>query len=305
MKYVVTGGAGFIGSNLVDQLIIAGYEVHVLDNFSTGKKENCNDKAIYHELDISDINLNQKFLDIINNADGLFHLAALTNVQASINDSLTYEKNNTIGTLNMLKCAHDAKVKRFVYSASSSAYGNIKELPCKESNPVNLLSPYAAQKYYGELYCAMFSSIYSLETVSLRYFNIYGERQKIDGAYAAVMGIFASQVINNQPMTIRGNGEQRRDFICVDDVVSANILSMHSKKVGNGEVINIGTGKNYSVNEIADMIGGKKTNIDPVIEPQESLACIDKAKELLNWEPKTELEDWMKKYKKNLGIGDE
>ena len=128
----------------------------------------------------------------------------------------------------MLRCTCESKINRFVYSASSAVYGNTEQLPCKESNSIDPISPYAEQKYYGEVLCKIFSEVYKLETVSLRYFNIYGERQKIDGAYAAVMGIFISQILNNQPMTIRGDGEQRRDFTYVGDVVSANILSMNS-----------------------------------------------------------------------------
>ena len=302
MKYIVTGGAGFIGSHLVDQLIIDGHEVDVIDNFCSSNQEYCNKKANYHCLNISDIKLNNDFLKIMNNADGIFHMAALTNVQESIDNPLKYELNNTFGTLNMLKCASKSKIKRFVYSASSAAYGNIEKLPCKESDLVNPISPYATQKYYGEILCKTFSELYNLETISLRYFNVYGERQKIDGAYASVIGIFISQILNNQSMTIRGDGEQRRDFIYVGDIVSANILSMNTNNLQPGSVINIGTGKNYSVNEISDMIGGKKLNVDPVIEPKESLACIDKAKELLNWEPKTDIRDWIKKYKKDLDI---
>jgi len=305
MKYIVTGGAGFIGSNLVDELIAIGHEVHVLDNFSTGKKENCNDKAIYHELDISDISLNQQFIDIMNNADGLFHFAALAKVQESIDDPITYEKNNTVGTLNMLKCAHDVNIKRFVYSASSAAYGNTDKLPSKETDPINPISPYAMQKYYGEICCKMFAEVYGLETVSLRYFNIYGERQNLDGAYALVMCVFARQRLNNEPLTIRGDGEQRRDFTHVKDIAKANILAMESKRVGKGEIINIGNCDSRSVNDIAKMIGGPTINVDPVIEPRETLADNSKARELLGWEPSIQIQDWVPKYKKDLGILDE
>ena len=305
MKYIVTGGAGFVGSHLVDQLISDGHEVHIIDNFSTGKKENCNNKAIYHELDISDTKLHTEFINIMKNGDGLFHCAASVNVQESIDNPVLYEKNNTIGTLNMLKCANDTNIKRFVYSSSCAVYGDTDQLPTKETNPVNPLSPYALQKYYGEIYCNMFSKIYDLETVSLRYFNIFGERQSINGSYATVIGIFLFQSINKQPMTIRGDGEQRRDFTYVKDIVSANILSMNSKNVGNGEIINVGTSTNYSVNQIAKIIGGPTINVEPVIEPRESLACIDKSKKLLNWEPKVNIIDWMPMYKNFLGLANE
>ncbi len=302
MKYIVTGGAGFIGSNLVDFLISEGHIVEVIDNFSTGKKENCNSKAQYYNYDISDINLIDKFSDIMQDADGVFHTAALARVQQSILNPVNYEINNTLGTLNMLKSANNSKVKRFIYSASSSAYGNREKMPCNETDPVNPISPYAIQKYYGEIQSKMFHEVYGLETVSLRYFNVYGERQNLDGAYATVMGIFAYQKMNNIPMTIRGDGEQRRDFTYVGDVVKANYLAMQSPNVGAGEVINIGTGANFSVNQIAEFLDGEKTFIDPVIEPKESLASNLKAQQLINWNPEQDLKEWILKYRETLGI---
>ena len=202
----------------------------------------------------------------------------------------------------MLKCASDAKVRRFVYSASSSAYGNSKKLPLKENFEANPMSPYGAQKFYGEVMCKVFAKVYQIQTVSLRYFNVYGERQNIDGAYALVMGIFVHQRLNNQPMTINGDGEQRRDFTYVGDVVNANILASSSKNVGNGEVINIGNGDNRSVNQIAEMIGGPKIHLDPILEPNETLADNSLAKKLLNWEPTQKIEDWVRKYKKEIGL---
>jgi len=302
MKYIVTGGAGFIGSNLVDQLIVQGNEVHVIDNFSSGKKENCNKDALYHEYDISDNALNDKFVQIMEKADSVFHTAALARVQPSIEDPISYELNNTIGTINMLKCAVDAGVKRLIYSGSSAVYGNSESLPSRETDSINPLSPYGVQKYYGEVLCKMFSQVYTLETVSLRYFNVYGERQNISEAYALVIGIFLNQVINNQPMTIRGDGEQKRDFCYVGDVVSANILASKSKNVGNGEVINIGNGNNHSVNQIADLIGDERMFIDSVLEPRATLSDNTKAKDLLGWSPKTKIDDWIQKYKSKLGL---
>ena len=162
-----------------------------------------------------------------------------------------------MSTINILKACSEGKVKRLIYSASSSAYGNTDKLPSKEEDKINPISPYAMQKYYGEVCCKMFSQVYGLETVSLRYFNVYGERQNLDGAYALVMCVFAKQRMNNEPLlTIRGDGEQRRDFTHVYDVANANYLAMNSSKVGNGEVINIGNSDNRSVNEIANLIGG-------------------------------------------------
>ena len=302
MKYIVTGGAGFIGSNLVDLLIDKGHEVEVIDNFSTGKKENCNEKAKYFELDISENSSYENLKNILLGSDGVFHLAALPRVQESIDNPLHFEKNNTLSTINILKACADSNVKRLVYSASSSAYGNTIQLPSKEEDPVDPISPYAMQKYYGEIACRMFANVYGVETVSLRYFNVYGERQNLEGAYALVMCVFARQRLNNEPLTIRGDGEQRRDFTHVKDIAKANILAMHSGMVGNGEVINIGNSDNRSVNQIAKMIGGPTVNVDPVVEPRETLADNSKARNLLGWKPTIIIEEWVPKYKEELGI---
>ncbi len=302
MKYIVTGGAGFIGSNLVDLLIEEGHDVHVIDNFSSGKKENCNEQAKYFELDISDYSNFEDLKNIILGSDGVFHLAALPRVQESIDNPLQFEKNNTLSTINILKACVDTNVKRLVYSASSSAYGNTDKLPSKEEDPIDPISPYAMQKYYGEIACRMFANVYGLETVSLRYFNVYGERQSLEGAYALVMCVFARQRLNNEPLTIRGDGEQRRDFTHVMDIARANLMAMCSEKVGNGEVINIGNSDNRSVNQIAKMIGGPTINIDPVVEPRETLADNSKAKSLLGWSPSIIIEEWVPEYKKELGI---
>ena len=302
MKYVVVGGAGFIGSNIVDKLVEQNHEVVVIDNLSTGKRENINPKVQLEYMDISDPKQDKNMTEVMKGADSVFLLAAKARVQPSIENPVEYETNNTIGTLNVLKCASDAGVRRVVYSASSSAYGNTDKLPSVESDPVNPLSPYGAQKYYGEVMCKMFSEVYGLETVSLRYFNIYGERQNVGGAYAMVIGIFVDQLLNGKPMTIRGNGEQRRDFTYVGDVVNANILASQSEKVGKGEVINIGNGDNRSINDIADMIGDNKVNVAPVIEPPETLADNSLAEELLGWKPKGNIDTWIPKYKKEMGL---
>ena len=296
MKMLVTGGAGFIGSNLVDQLILENHVVHVIDNFSSGKKENCNNKAIYHKLDISNINNIDSLKKIFEDVDTIFHCAALARVQPSIADPLKYEINNTLGLMNVLKAAADKKIRRLVYSASSSAYGPTDNLPSKESDPVNPISPYANQKYYGELCCKMFSEVYGIETLSLRYFNVYGERQNLGGAYATVVGIFINQILEGKSLTINGDGSQRRDFTYVKDVVNANILASNSIKVGRGEVINIGFGKNISINSLADMLSKDKKYMKPVNEPFANLADIRKAKELLNWEPIVDLDSWIKEF---------
>ena len=302
MKYVVTGGAGFIGSNLVDKLVMQSHEVHVIDNFISGKKENCNKDAKYHEIDIADKANLSMIENVLDKCDTVFHCAALARVQPSILNPIKYELNNTIGIMNMLKCSVDMGVRRFVYSASSSAYGSTKKLPSKESDKPNPISPYANQKYYGELCCKMFSKVYSIETVSLRYFNVYGERQNLGGAYATVIGIFLNQLVNKKPLTINGDGNQRRDFTYVGDVVSANILAAKSKNVGKGEVINIGNGENLSINELAKNIGGEFIYNKALNEPFANLADIKKAKKLLDWEPTTDLISWIKNYKKTEGL---
>ena len=301
MKYIVTGGCGFIGSNLVDKLIDLGHEVIIFDNISSGKVENINPKARFIEVDISEDYFDE-CIDWFDGVDTVFHTAARARVQPSIIDPISFNKTNVDGTLMLLKLAVDSGVRRFVYSASSSAYGNTNVLPTPESHSTNPLSPYGAQKLMGEIYCKTFSQVYDIETVSLRYFNVYGERQLLEGAYCLVMGIFLQQRLNNKPMTIRGDGEQRRDFTYVSDVVDANIKASQSDKVGKGEVINVGNGNNRSVNQIADMIGGDRITVDPVVEPRETLADNTKAHELLDWKPTMIIEDWVKQYKKELGL---
>jgi len=298
-KVLVTGGAGFIGSNLVDELIKQGDEVIVIDNLSTGERENLNPAAQFHELDIRDL---EKIQPLFAGVDCVFHLAAFARVQPSIEDPITFNDVNVNGTLNVLVAAKDAGVKRVVYSASSSAYGDQTQMPLREDMPAHPLSPYGLQKYIGELYCRLFSNVYNLPTVCLRYFNIYGNRQAMEGAYCLVMSIFVSQRLKGEPMTIVGDGEQRRDFTCVIDVVRANILAAQSDKVGKGEAINIGRGNNYSVNELAKMIGGPTVNVAPCIESQETLADNSRAKELLGWEPTVALPDWLEEYKKEQGL---
>tara|TARA_Y100001963_G_scaffold55783_1_gene77982 strand:+ start:896 stop:1804 length:909 start_codon:yes stop_codon:yes gene_type:complete len=301
MKHIVTGGCGFIGSNLVDKLIDLGHEVIIFDNISSGKVENINPKARFIEVDISEDYFDE-CIDWFDGVDTVFHTAARARVQPSIIDPISFNKTNVDGTLTLLKMAVDSGVRRFVYSASSSAYGNTNVLPTPESHSTNPLSPYGAQKLMGEIYCKTFSQVYDIETVSLRYFNVYGERQLLEGAYCLVMGIFLQQRLNNKPMTIRGDGEQRRDFTYVSDVVDANIKASQSDKVGKGEVINVGNGNNRSVNQIADMIGGDRITVDPVVEPRETLADNTKAHELLDWKPTMIIEDWVKQYKKELGL---
>ena len=300
-KVIVTGGAGFMGSNLVDKLIKKGIQVTIIDDFSTGKRENINPAAYCWEQDIATVDIDI-LTQYMKDVDIVFHLAALARVQPSIENPLPYNEVNIKGTLNILLAAHRAGVKRVVYSASSSAYGETDILPTPENAPTNPLSPYGLQKYVGEQYCKMFSEVYGLDTVSLRYFNVYGERMNLEGAYCLVMGVFAKQMLEGKPLTITNDGNQRRDFTYVGDVADANILAAIHKNNLNGEVFNIGNGNNYSVNEVADMLGGEKTYGEKRIEPFETLADNTKAQEELGWDPQGDLPTWINKYKKELGI---
>jgi len=293
MKYLVTGGAGFIGGHLVDKLIEQGHEVIVVDNLSTGIKSNINPKATFINADISERINREELCIAMENVDTVFHCAALARVQPSIQNPQKYHKANIDGTFNVLLSARDSKVRRVVYSASSSAYGDQKQMPLTEDMPTAPISPYALHKLIGEQYCFVFSKCYGLETVSLRYFNVYGERQAVDGAYSTVIGTFLKQKYDGYKLTITNDGEQRRDFTYVGDVVDANIKAATSNKVGNGEVINIGKGSNYSVNEVADLISEEKEFIGDRLEPRETLADNTRAKELLDWAPQTDLKDWL------------
>jgi UDP-glucose 4-epimerase len=303
MNCLVTGGAGFIGSNLVDQLIDDGNNVFIADNLSTGKFENVNDDAWFDfEIDIAEDDLTGFIED--KGIDTIFHLAASARVQPSIEDPVSFNHTNVTGTLNLLKAAVDANVNRFVFSSSSSVYGDVHIMPTDEFHNTNPLSPYGAQKLIGEVYCKQFYRTYGLRSTCLRYFNVYGERQNLDGAYALVIGKFIQQRLNGEPMTIRGDGEQRRDFTYVGDVVKANILSAltETKAATRGTPINIGNGDNRSVNQIADMIGGDRINVDAVLEPRETLADNQKALNLLDWVPRGDIETWIQGYKKEVGL---
>ena len=314
MRCLVTGGAGFIGSHLVDKLISSGHDVVVIDNLSTGKEQNINPKAKFIKVDISDYNDLTHALMVEKtspNFDVIFHLAALARVQPSIEEPARYHEVNVNGTHNLLILAKNLGIKRFVFSSSSSVYGDVdeKNLPTSENSQLNPMSPYALHKLIGEQYCKLFSKLYNIESVCLRYFNVYGDRQPTEGAYCLVMGVFANQILNGKPMTIRGDGEQRRDFTHVDDVVDANLISAIKSEIFDDKVkcraFNIGNGDNRSVNQISDLLGGEKINVKPVIEPRQTLANNEKAKELLNWVPKRNLEDWIPKWKTKIGIGED
>ena len=299
-KAIVTGGAGFIGSNLVDELIKQDVEVIVIDDLSTGFEKNINSKATLHKLDIS--SHKTQIEKLMAGVDVVFHLAALARVQPSIENPQKYNEININGTLNVLFAAHKAGVKRVIYSASSSCYGNNKTFPTPETELTNPLSPYGLQKYVGEQYCKMFSEVYNLDSVSLRYFNVYGERMNFEGAYKLVIAVFTEQMLKGNPLTITNDGNQKRDFTYVKDIVKANILAAQHKNKLKGEAFNIGNGNNYSINEVADMFGGKKIYGEKRIEPFQTLADNKKAEKILGWVPKGNLPTWIKKYKKELGI---
>ena len=292
-KAIVTGGAGFIGSHLVDKLIEQGVKVTILDNLSTGKKQNINPKAEFIDCDIFKDTYGD-LIFLLNGADTVFHLAAKTTVQESIEKPSLYNNINVVGTLNLLEAAAAMKVKRFIFSSSSSVYGNAK-VPTSEDHPLNPISPYALNKLIGEQYCKLYSEIYNIDTVCLRYFNVYGDRMNNEG-YKLVFPIFKEQILNNKPLTINNNGEQRRDFIHVDDVVRANILVAKHSNNFNGDIYNVGNGKNYSINEIADMFGGEKQYGNQVIEPFETLAETAKIDLDLNFQPKKDLKQWISTY---------
>lgn len=292
MKLLVTGGAGFIGSNLVDELVKLGHQVLVIDNLSTGKKKFINLKAKFYRKDIRDY---KSIKPLFKGVDCVFHLAAQPRIQPSIINPAKSFANNVLGTFNVLLAARDSKVKKFIYSASSSAYGDQKSMPLKEGMIPNPKNPYALFKYNGEEMCNLFNKLYDLPTVCLRYFNVYGERQSNKGAYCTVIGIFLRQKEADQPLTIVGNGNQRRDFTYVGDIARANILAMKSKKAV-GQLINIGSGQNHSVNEVAKMIDPKHIFIPPRPgEAKITLADISKAKDILGWQPKVMLNEWLKK----------
>jgi len=295
-KVIVTGGAGFIGSHIVDALILDGHEVHIIDNLSSGKKDNVNKKAILHIVNIRDY---EKLVLIFKDAKYVFHEAAMPQVEYSIRNPIETHNINVTGLLNVLEASRINNVKRLIFASSSAIYGNQETLPINETMTPMPLSPYGAHKYIGEIYCKVWADLYDLETVCLRYFNVYGERQSFEGAYSSVIAKFLNLSKLDKPLTITGDGNQTRDFVNVRDVVSANLIAMNSDNVGKGEVINIGGTNKYSVNYIAELIGGPTENIPARIEPQETQADISKAKKLLGWEPTVSLEESIIELKNN------
>jgi len=296
MRSLVTGGAGFIGSNLVDQLLKIGHEVTVVDNeFSEAHDQfYWNPKAYNVKLDIRDYKgLTNAFAS---GQDYVFHLAAEARIQPAIENPIEAVSINSVGTCTVLQCAREAGVKRVIYSSTSSSYG-MNPYPNVETQPDDCLNPYSVSKVNGEKLCTMYTDLFDLPTVILRYFNVYGERQPLRGQYAPVIGIFLRQLAAGEPLTIVGDGDQRRDFTHVSDVVNANIMAAISNPDPEacGQVYNVGTGTNYSVNEIAAMISDNTINIPPRIgESRITQANVDKIWKTFGWKSKVKLEDWIK-----------
>ena len=296
MKIVVTGGAGFIGSNIVDALIEERHEVVCIDNESSTANEKFywNPKCIKVVEDICDY---EAILPYFYDVDIVFHLAAEARIQPAIENPTLAAKTNVVGTCNVLQAARHSGVSRVIYSSTSSAYGLKNKVPHKEDMSTDCLNPYSVTKVAGEELCKMYNRLFGLNTVIFRYFNVYGERQPIKGQYAPVVGIFQRQVKNKEAMTIVGDGLQRRDFTHVSDVVNANMLAAKSENPDIfGEIFNIGTGQNVNMIELANMIDSRSdTRHIPARlgESRETLADISKATKLLKWKPKVKLEDWI------------
>jgi nucleoside-diphosphate-sugar epimerase len=300
---LVTGGAGFIGSNLTEALLKQGHRVRVLDNFSTGRRENLIFDETYPLLemiegDIRDLGVCRKAMQGI---EVVFHEAALPSVQQSVEDPSHSNSVNAGGTLNILLAARDGGVRKVVYASSCAIYGDDPVLPKKEEMSPSPLSPYALQKYVGEKYCQLFFQLYGLETLSLRYFNIFGPKQDPSSVYSGVIARFISALVEGVPPTVYGDGEQSRDFTYVGNVVQANLLAMSAPRL-RGEVINIGCGKRTSLNELLNVL--KKifrSQVRPVYQEarmgdvRHSVADIQKARTLLNFSPREDIEIGLKK----------
>lgn len=301
-RYLVTGGAGFIGSNIVDGLLAKGHKVRVFDDLSTGKKENlahCESKIEFVLGDLRDREAIQKAAKGI---DGIFHIAALRAVLRSVDDPSETNDVNVTGTLNVLLAARDQSVKRVVFSSSSSVYGETEEFPLKEEAKPRPESPYAASKVMGEYYCKLFTKLYNLETVALRYFNVFGPRQNPESKYSAVIPIFVDDLLHDKSPEIHWDGKQSRDFSYVDNVVTGNILAME-RKGASGEVFNIACHEEFSVLDIFNNLKAILNihHIQPTFKPKRAgdvrrtFADISKAEKLLGFTVQTRFREGLKK----------
>ncbi len=300
MRSLVTGGAGFIGSHLVDFLIDKNHEVIVLDNFSTGRRSNLNKfstkKLKIYNVDVSkNKNIDQYFKKV----DYVFHLAGLADIVPSIENPNKYFNANVLGTLNVLNSSKKNKIKKFIYAASASCYGLPKSFPTKEDSEIKTMYPYALTKRQGEELVMHWHKVFNLPAISLRFFNCYGPRSRTTGAYGAVFGVFLAQRFAKKPLTIVGNGKQTRDFIHVYDLVKALYKAAKSNK--KGEIYNLAGGREISVNKIAKLIGGQKVYIPKRPgEPDRSLADIRKIKKDLRWKPTIQIEVGVKELLANI-----
>ena len=291
MKSIVTGGAGFIGSHIVDRLVEFGHEVIVIDNESATVHDHFyyNDKATYYKIDVGDYTgIRPLFEDV----DYVFHLAAESRIQPTIDNPLLCLLTNAYGTASVLQSAREAGCKKVMYSSTSSVYGLKNKPPLKEDMPEDCLNPYSVTKHTGEKLCKIYTELFGLKTVTFRYFNVYGPREPLKGPYAPVVGLFLRQKRAGEPLTIVGDGFQRRDFTHVKDVVDANILAMSYE--GNNLLFNVGTGCNHSVLELAKMISDTIKFI-PLRqgEVRETLANIDNIRFALDWNPSKKIEDYI------------
>lgn len=306
MRYLVTGGAGFIGSNLTRALLTEGHTVRVLDNFLTGKRENLAGIPDIHrdrfELVEGDLRDLETVRGCVKGVDYILHQGALPSVPRSVADPVLSNEINVSGTLNLLVAARDARVRRVLFAASSSAYGDTPELPKRETMPTHPKSPYAAQKLAGEYYMRIFYEIYGLETISLRYFNVFGPRQDPTSTYAAVIPRFIASVLRGEPPVVYSDGLQTRDFTYIDNVVHANIAACSAPKAACGKVFNIACGERISLLDILEIVyteAGRK--VLPKFEPQrpgdvrDSLADISRARELLRYAPRVSFREGLKK----------
>lgn len=297
IKCLVTGAAGFIGSTLVDKLIELNCEVIAIDNESAESNEKFywNERAQNYKYDIRDY---ENTRPLYRGVDYVFHLAAESRIQPAIKNPINAISLNCVGTVTVLQCSREAGVKKVIYSSTSSGYG-FNESPNSENQPDDCLNPYSVSKVAAEKICKMYTDIFGLKTITLRYFNVYGERSPIRGQYAPVIGIFLQQRKEGIPLTIVGNGSQRRDFIHVSDVVNANLLfAMENLDDSHyGQVYNVGTGKNTSILEIAELISDNYVFIpERVGEAKTTLANIDKIKKTIPWKPEVDLKLWIAQH---------
>jgi len=309
-NFLVTGGAGFIGSNICKRLVAEGCFVRVVDNLLTGKRSNLDSVMDKIEFIEADMGQDEVARSVVKNIDVVFHEGALPSVPRSVDDPALTHRHCVDATFTLLMAARDAKVKRFVYAASSSAYGDTPTLPKVETMPTSPLSPYAVGKLVGEYYCSVFAKVFGLETIALRYFNVFGPQQDPTSQYAAAIPAFVTAILKDQRPTIYGDGEQSRDFTYIDNVVEANLCAARAPKT-NGQVVNIACGEKITVNEIIAMINASLgKNVEPIYAPsrpgdvKHSLADITAARKLIGFKPVVPFKEGLQRaiawYRDNL-----